>query len=272
MENANSYEYLEKIKIAVIENLKKTAPVPSVQMQDVPRQGMGTSDDQEDEMDDVDEDENKDVRMTQRQWEKKVQRQDDFEDSDDEDMAEANGVYKTNGLTRKSILDYRNPTVVDDDMEIDSRAGTPVPKATEAAADNEDTILEDVEAQRTPAEAEVVADPAPATEADTSKTDGDGDVDMGDAGEKPAETAIKTEEVDGATISQSARKKSPAANTSDSTGNDEAVKSKDASPSPAGDDSKDADGAAMTKEQAEKADATASGVSAKSDSGEAQSA
>ena len=37
MENQNHREYLEKIKAAVIDNLRQTAPVPSVQMQDVPR-------------------------------------------------------------------------------------------------------------------------------------------------------------------------------------------------------------------------------------------
>ena len=37
MENANSKDYLEKIKIQVIENLKKTAHAPSVQMQEIGR-------------------------------------------------------------------------------------------------------------------------------------------------------------------------------------------------------------------------------------------
>jgi histone deacetylase 1/2 len=211
MENANSYEYLEKIKIAVIENLKKTAPVPSVQMQDVPRASMGVTDEQEDEMDDLDEDENKDVRMTQRQWEKKVSRQDEYEESDDEDMAEANGVYKANGRTRKSILDYRNPNAADDDMEVDSGVATPAPKPSDAVADNDETMLEDAEAPATPAEveAEPATEAAPRAEVEPTKVDGDGDVDMEEAEEKAPEATIKTEEVDGVAISESAQKKSP---------------------------------------------------------------
>lgn len=139
MENANNYEYLEKIKIAVIENLKKTAPVPSVQMQDIPRQSMGMTDEEEAELDDLDEDENKDVRVTQRQWEKNRQRTDEFDESDDEDMARANGV-NYDGPPRRSILDYRNPNA---DYEVDSGAATPANGTTAAAAaDKEDSDVE----------------------------------------------------------------------------------------------------------------------------------
>jgi len=203
MENANSSEYLEKIKIQVIENLKKTAPVPSVQMQDVPRQGLGMSDGQEDELNDADEDENKDVRMTQRQWEQKVHRQDEFEDSDDEDMAQANGVYKTNGQGRLNIMDFQNPNPADDEMEVDSGLATPAGQADEAAVDNDETMIDETQAQGgAEAEAEVVVEralsAAPAAVPDAAKVDGDGDVDMGDSEAKTAGAAIKTEEVDGA--------------------------------------------------------------------------
>ncbi|CAK7274169.1 histone deacetylase [Sporothrix epigloea] len=139
MENANNYEYLEKIKIAVIENLKKTAPVPSVQMQDIPRQSMGMTDEEEAELDDLDEDENKDVRVTQRQWEKNRQRTDEFDESDDEDMARANGV-KYDGPPRRSILDYRNPNA---DYEVDSGAATPTNGTiVAAAAEKEDSDVD----------------------------------------------------------------------------------------------------------------------------------
>ncbi|KAK0632675.1 hypothetical protein B0T14DRAFT_533060 [Immersiella caudata] len=255
MENANSYEYLEKIKIAVIENLKKTAPVPSVQMQDVPRASMGVTDEQDDEMDDLDEDENKDVRMTQRQWEKKVSRQDEYEESDDEDMAEANGVYKANGRTRKSILDYRNPNAAEDDMEVDSGVATPAAKPNETAADNDETMLEEAEAPATPAEvaAEPATEAAPQAGAEPAKTDGDGDVDMEEAEEKAPEATIKTEEVDGVAISESTQKKSPdpevaAANES------EGIKNKDdVPPSPSTLAAKDVGQAKETAETSDKA-------------------
>ncbi|KAH7326439.1 hypothetical protein B0I35DRAFT_346815, partial [Stachybotrys elegans] len=85
MENSNSREYLEKITAAVIDNLRQTGPVPSVQMQDVPRKPLGgMTDEEEAELDDLDEDENKDVRTTQHRWEKRVQNEAEFEPSEDE--------------------------------------------------------------------------------------------------------------------------------------------------------------------------------------------
>ncbi|KAK4149299.1 histone deacetylase [Chaetomidium leptoderma] len=215
MENANSYEYLEKIKIAVIENLKRTAHVPSVQMQDVPRQSMGMSDDQEAELDDQDEDDNKDVRMTQRQWEKRVERQDEYEESDDEDMARANGVYKPTG---RSLLEtnFRNANKEDDTMEIDSGAATPAEPAAEAAADNDDTMIDEAlvealaEVARGGPENGVAAE-KPA-ESDNTKVDDDGDVDMAEAAtveDKPAEATIKKEEVEGISVTEAEPSKSP---------------------------------------------------------------
>lgn len=106
MENANSAEYLEKIKNQLIDNLRRTAHVPSVQMQDVPRQSLGAMSDEDDaELDDMDEDENKDVRMTQRQWEQRVERDNEYEDSDDEEMDKANGVDPRN-KPRMRLLDF----------------------------------------------------------------------------------------------------------------------------------------------------------------------
>ncbi|KAK4176534.1 putative histone deacetylase [Triangularia setosa] len=193
MENANSYEYLEKIKIQVIENLRRTAPVPSVQMQDVPRQSMGVSDDQDDEMDDLDEDENKDVRMTQRQWEKRVERQDEFEDSDDEDMAAANGVFKLNGRTRQET--NLRDTKEDDTMEVD-RVATPAEQPVEAA-ENDDTMIDEALAATTEVAPEEPAATETAPETLAATVDGDGDVDMREAVEgKVGETVIKKEEVE----------------------------------------------------------------------------
>jgi histone deacetylase 1/2 len=187
MENANSYEYLEKIKIAVIENLKRTAPVPSVQMQDVPRQGLGMSDEEEAELDDLDADENPDVRMTQRQWEKStVRQQDELYESDDDEMAQANGVYK-NGKTRRSILDHPNPHA---DADMDSGIATPVKNGNgTVVASNEtadETMVDD-------AGAEVEQ---PTKENTSPMANADGDVDMVDASEPAADATVKNEEAD----------------------------------------------------------------------------
>jgi len=120
MDNANTPEYLEKIKIQVLENLKRTTQAaPSVQMQDVPRGDVGmeeTLDEEEDRLDDeeADVETNKDRRYTQRLWDQKVSRDDDLSESDDEEIAEANGVRKQPGHEgdrnrRIGIMDWRNP-------------------------------------------------------------------------------------------------------------------------------------------------------------------
>ncbi|EPE09495.1 histone deacetylase rpd3 [Ophiostoma piceae UAMH 11346] len=174
MENANNYEYLEKIKIAVIENLKRTAPVPSVQMTDIPRQSLGMTDEEEAELDDLDDDENKDARTTQRQWEKNRARTDEFDESDDEDMAQANGV-NYDGPPRRSILDHRNP---DADYDFDSGAVTPVgngEKKNGTTADSADKMDKDEPDASAPSATEAAAALLSAAKA------ADDDVDMEDA-------------------------------------------------------------------------------------------
>lgn len=202
MENANSTEYLEKIKNAVVENLKKTA-APSVQMQDVPRQSLGMTDEDEAELDDLDEDQNRDARMTQRRWDKHVARDDEFEESDDEEMAEANGVYQTNGKS-KSIMDHKNPDAPDDFSRPPSpgprRIASPEPEIEEVDTNEGDETMEDIEAQvpeepATEKKAEE-AEPAPQDVAATTKVDNEGDVDMTEAAEPSEAPAIKEEEAD----------------------------------------------------------------------------
>ncbi|KAI5865803.1 hypothetical protein GGS23DRAFT_355558 [Durotheca rogersii] len=143
MENANSPEYLEKIKNQLVENLRRTAHAPSVQMQDVPRRSMGAmSDEEEAELDDLDEDENKDVRMTQREWDRHIERENEFEESDNEDLDRANGVH-LNGSTRPSFNDFRNS-----DAEGDSRVPTPAANGTSdnviKSKETDDVLMEDV--------------------------------------------------------------------------------------------------------------------------------
>jgi histone deacetylase 1/2 len=125
MENANSKEYLEKIKVQVIENLKKTAHAPSVQMTDVPRTdmlGALDNDDYEAELDDLDDDENKDVRTTKRRLDQRITRDDEFDESDDEEE-------QTNGVQRakrsRNIMDYQNSHAVTSDVDMDSGIATP---------------------------------------------------------------------------------------------------------------------------------------------------
>ncbi len=121
MDNANSPEYLNKIKNTVIENLSRTRFRPSMQMTDVPREN---DEEVEAELDDADEDDNKDERYTTRRWDKRIDKDGEFSDSEDEDENERNGIPKQipGGLRRMNIMDYQNPDAVADD---DSRMGSP---------------------------------------------------------------------------------------------------------------------------------------------------
>lgn len=127
MENANSKDYLEKIKIQVIENLKQTAHAPSVQMTDVPRTTIvGGTEEDEDILDDLDEDENKDVRTTKRRWDQRITRDDELDESEDEEESHANGVRGQDGPSkRRNTADNRNPNTTVSDVEMDGGVATP---------------------------------------------------------------------------------------------------------------------------------------------------
>jgi histone deacetylase 1/2 len=218
MENANSYEYLEKIKIQVIENLKKTAHAPSVQMQDVPRTTLaGMTEEEEAELDDLDEDENKDVRKTQRQWDKEIQRDNEFYDSDDEGHNKANGIQRQPGVAvSKNIMDYQNPNAVD--SEEPSGVQTPDvqtevdPAVTAAATEANAEVIQEVMANKVlhPALA-AGGEQGPsnaASRADSPKQlDEQGDITMGESA--PAEGSLIVDEAQPAEATAPAEEKFP---------------------------------------------------------------
>lgn len=201
MENANSPEYLEKIKNQLIENLKRTAHVPSVQMQDIPPDFPHTmTEEEEAELEDLDEDENKDVRMTQRQWENRVERDNEYEDSDNEELDRANGVHPQNGdaATRKrQFADYQKS-----DVDDESTAPTPTngnTADTVIKSKELDEVMEDAQPEKE-AEPEGIAAQEEqlktAQAAAASNTDRDGDVDMDaeDVPKAPESTDVKQED------------------------------------------------------------------------------
>jgi histone deacetylase 1/2 len=115
MENANSHDYLHKIKSTVIENIRRTGR-PSVEaFQEIPANLAGlrrsAESDAEDEEDDLDADLNRDVRMTQRQRDKEITHDNDlYDESDDEDYKKSLGVRAQPGVKkRRNITDYPNP-------------------------------------------------------------------------------------------------------------------------------------------------------------------
>ncbi|KAJ3523881.1 hypothetical protein NM208_g12282 [Fusarium decemcellulare] len=211
MENSNSREYLEKITSAVIDNLRQTGPAPSVQLQDVPRKPFGgMTDEEEAELDDLDEDENKDVRMTEHRWDKQVEHEGEFEASDDDEMARAHGATRQNG-NKRTFTDYRKG-----EMEIDGndtpRAktanGTPAEETAEDAHDVNDDTIEDISAHDQPEkdhrEKETDKPDEPAKDTEKSNVDGDGDVGMADSAPVEETTTIKKEEVEPETTAEPA--------------------------------------------------------------------
>jgi histone deacetylase 1/2 len=201
MENANSKDYLEKIKIQVIENLKKTAHAPSVQMTDVPRTTiMGGTDDDDAELDDLDEDENKDSRYTKRRFDQRIARDDELDDSEDDEEARANGVTPQNGtLKHRNIMDYQNSNTVASDVEMDSGIATPVlndvddmatAMATEANAEVNAEVMEQKSRSLTAAETgEAGPSNAPSRSHSVKPhltVDNEGDVDMTEPAPEPA--------------------------------------------------------------------------------------
>lgn len=145
MDNANSPEYLAKIRNGVIENLSRTKFAPSAQMQDIPRDLPGMGEEAEDELDDLDEDENKDVRNTQRRWDRSIERDDELDPSEDEAENKRNGISRPRDKQRRmNIMDYQNPNAVPDVLEsgmatpLSSAAGDKLPPTSAPRSEGSD--------------------------------------------------------------------------------------------------------------------------------------
>lgn len=156
MDNANTRDYLEKIQNQIIDNLRRVANAPSVQMQDVPRESMAMNDEDDAVLDDLDEDENPDKRHTQRRFDRSVEPDGELSDSDDEGMNETNGVRLQPGVRkRKDRRDWRNLTEFGD-SGADSGVATPQPASSLPENDgDEDVNMDDAENQ-TPSPANAV--------------------------------------------------------------------------------------------------------------------
>ena len=119
MDNANTAEYLEKIKIQVIENIRRTMHKPSVQLTEVPDGMPGTDVDEADAiLDDADDDENPDARFTAHAWDRRTEKEGELmSDSEDDEALERNGVRRSRAGRRRNITDHRNPRAAPDDDE-----------------------------------------------------------------------------------------------------------------------------------------------------------
>ena len=188
MDNANSPEYLEKIKVQVIENIKRAAAAPSVQLMDVPRDPEGMDDEHDAEMDDLDEDENKDTRYSQRRWDKHTEKDGELSDSENEDANERNGVRRISRRKRMNIMDYQNPNALPDDD--DSMTRNRSRGSNEANGDKQSDTLDAaaVNGSRQPSKSPKLNGDSPS--ADNAAATGDGDVEM-DEGSNEAPAIIE---------------------------------------------------------------------------------
>ena len=149
MDNANTKEYLEKIRTQVVENLKRTSFAPSVQMTDVPREPLvGGMDDEADAiLDDLDEDENKDKRMTARRFDRYVEKPAELSDSEDEEESAAIGVRRqANILKRRNEINYKHFDVGDSGLE----SGLATPREASSIADEEADLAGDAKMTEAP--------------------------------------------------------------------------------------------------------------------------
>lgn len=221
MENANSVEYLERIKAQVYENVRRTAAqATGVGMADVPRRGLGEGGDEGDTAEEeearlvdeeVDTEAGKDKRFTERMWEKKTTAtagvvgglsEDDDVDSEDEAMADAVGVVKSAGARRRGrgIMDFHNPHAPRDES-VELPAMGQRMKATAAAEDNGPHRLVDQEPLTAADGEDEEGDVSPAPEEDVSEDframkDGGGKVAEGGSGAAPMLQEPKMEEVE----------------------------------------------------------------------------
>lgn len=185
MDNANSKEYLDKILKTVLENLKRTQHAPSVQMTDIPA-SLGMNDDEEAELDDLDEDENPDRRTTQRRFDKRVEKAGELSDSEDEEMAEANGVRRQNGSRkRRQIIDHRN---LRDTINSGADSGLGTPQPASSVLDDGDDMSVDANGGPAPTSAARAESPSGADPADSA------DVTMGEADESSIENKDQIKE------------------------------------------------------------------------------
>ena len=171
MDNANTAEYLEKIKNQVIDNIRRTMHKPSVQMTDIPSDPHGMDDEADAIMNDEDEEMNTDTRHSARQWDLQTEKDGELSESEDEDAKRQNGVKKSRS-SRRNIMNYQNPHAVPDDDEVISNVGASVEAQSGANGESKSSV-----ASPTP----MSSHPSPPTANAV-----DGDVDMVDSNASPA--------------------------------------------------------------------------------------
>ena len=173
--------------------MKKTAHAPSVQLTEVPRTTItGGIEDDEAALDDLDEDMNKDSRSTQRRWDKRKARDDEFEDSEDEEESRRNGVSAQPDRRKRRNISADRPSNVTSDVDMmNSGVATPdeeaelaavMKEAAQANAEVNDQVMEQKSRSLTAvAPAEAGPSNAPSRSHSVKPVDTEGDVGMSEA-------------------------------------------------------------------------------------------
>jgi histone deacetylase 1/2 len=171
MENANSQEYLNKIRNAVVDNIRRTGK-PSVEpFMEIPSRALNRAmeSDDEDEEDDLDADLNPDKRVTQRQRDQMIVADNEFDDMSDDEYKEGLGVRRQPGeIRRRGIMSFQNPDAAPDEVEVD---GVRALNGETGRTTTQDTPAPVSRASSRPAANGTASAPA--------AVDADGDVDMG---------------------------------------------------------------------------------------------
>ncbi|OSS52478.1 hypothetical protein B5807_02500 [Epicoccum nigrum] len=189
MENANSHDYLHKIKSTVVDNIRRTGKPSTEAFTTIPDNpiGMTNTDEDSDREDDLDADLNPDVRSTERQLDRRMEHEGElYDESDDDEYKNGLGVRAQPGKQRRRITDDPNPNAAKPDsldklQALDdlngnsalstrqtSRAGSNTPAPADrpaAAAADGDVDMDDAEAEAPPTAAAAAADAATAAPA-----------------------------------------------------------------------------------------------------------
>ncbi|KAF4310131.1 Histone deacetylase superfamily [Botryosphaeria dothidea] len=217
MSNDNTPEYLEKIRSTISDRLRTLPFAPSVQMHDVPRHGLGGSEEDDDILADMDADENMDVRMTELQQDRQVANDAEFYDSDvedeknkhlvtrpeeaealDEEMADVEDRESGEEASRKLTQPELPATNGDTDESENTRSGSVVVRPSETSAvvldhasAEESSILPGTGNTTTPPRSPEPEE-ASAAEAATEVTDAA----MEDTSEAPTAANVPTESIE----------------------------------------------------------------------------
>lgn len=150
MDNANSPEYLTKIQLQVLENLRRTAFAPSVQMKEIPRSPLGDIDESDAVLDDLDEDETKDRRWSERKWDTYTEKDGELYSDDEDDQEQKGSKARPNSNAAKrrkrNATDHRDDVPAQDGSTADllMRNGIATNRAHSAEAAVNPAIAEEL--------------------------------------------------------------------------------------------------------------------------------